>query len=156
MTLFEKQVQFGIKISALIQWINSLTFNGLPVAATLADGNIDSIRKVRLSSKTIQAKFAKFDIKIIGNLPASMILGDARDLTHLETGCHYKRLAQDLNLFVAGKWITMNTAEEAKFFLPLYKDIGDFWLRSHVLARWGGNFAKKDFNHFSFEHEGNA
>lgn len=60
---------------------------------------------------------------------------------------HKKRLAVDFNVFVDGQYI-MNGGHEA------YKILGEEWKRIHPLARWGGDFASGDANHFSFEWEG--
>ena len=58
---------------------------------------------------------------------------------------HGKRLAIDLNLFVGGTY-QMETAA--------YAELGAYWKSLDPEARWGGDFAKKDGNHFSLEHEG--
>lgn len=59
---------------------------------------------------------------------------------------HIQRLAIDINLFKDGKYLT-STSD--------YKELGDWWVQQHRLARWGGNFVHLvDGNHFSLEHEG--
>lgn len=60
---------------------------------------------------------------------------------------HQDRLAVDLNLFSRdGIWLT-RTEDHRPF--------GEWWIRQHVLARWGGYFQhRKDGNHYSFTHEG--
>lgn len=58
---------------------------------------------------------------------------------------HTKRLAIDLNLFIAGVYMTSSDA---------YKPLGQKWKSMHPLCRWGGDFSKPDGNHFSLEHEG--
>jgi hypothetical protein len=35
-----------------------------------------------------------------------------------------------------------------------YRAAGEKWKTMHPLARWGGDFKRKDAVHFSFEHEG--
>jgi len=67
------------------------------------------------------------------------------DGPHLYRGGHYHRLAQDLNLFVNGEFITRGDH-------PAYVYIGEQWEAMHPLSRWGGRWG--DANHFSFEHEG--
>lgn len=57
--------------------------------------------------------------------------------------CHKLRLAQDYNLFLAGRWL-----DKTSDFEPL----GVFWESLAHDARWGGRFA--DGNHFSLEHNG--
>lgn len=66
------------------------------------------------------------------------------DTPHLRQGNHFKRLAQDLNLFVREEWIT--TQHDA------WMDLGVYWERLDPMCRWGGRFG--DYGHFSFEHEG--
>jgi len=58
---------------------------------------------------------------------------------------HTKRLARDINLFIAGVYQLDSEA---------YRPLGDKWKTMHELARWGGDFSRPDGNHFSFEHEG--
>lgn len=56
---------------------------------------------------------------------------------------HIKKLAIDLNLFKAGKYLSSTKSHE-----PL----GLYWETLHPLCRWGGRFG--DGNHYSLEHEG--
>ena len=58
---------------------------------------------------------------------------------------HAKRLAIDLNLIIAGRLAT-----ECRD----YQRHGDFWKALHPKACWGGDFASRDGNHFSFQYEG--
>lgn len=69
-------------------------------------------------------------------------LGTALGYGHRSSG-HKLRLALDLNLFKAGKYLEGSEAHRA---------LGEWWERQHPLARWGGRFA--DGNHYSFEYEG--
>ena len=66
---------------------------------------------------------------------------------HMPGTLHRLRLAQDLNLFVNGRWIADGDH-------PVWEELGKFWESLHPLARWGGRFG--DANHFSFEHGGKA
>src|SRR5688500_15386622 len=59
---------------------------------------------------------------------------------HMPKSLHYKRLAQDLNLFVGGKYI--RDGKHAAWTV-----IGEYWESLSELARWGGRF--NDANHFS-------
>lgn len=78
---------------------------------------------------------------------------------HMEGSLHYIRLAQDLNLFIFGKWI-QNGKD------PAWLEIGEYWESLHYLCRWGGRFGSKDTeilrftgkdsNHFSIAHGGKA
>jgi hypothetical protein len=56
---------------------------------------------------------------------------------------HRNRLAQDLNIYKDGVWLT--GAES-------YKPFGAWWKLQHPSARWGGDF--DDADHFSFEYNG--
>lgn len=63
----------------------------------------------------------------------------------IRNSLHGKRLAMDLNLFINGVYQTKTEA---------YAPLGKEWKSMHRLARWGGDFASPDGNHFSLEHEG--
>lgn len=66
--------------------------------------------------------------------------GDAMAKTgHVAKSYHYQRLAIDLNLFIGGKYQTSTAAH-----LP----IGEKWVK--LGGTWGGNFRKKDGNHYSW------
>lgn len=60
---------------------------------------------------------------------------------------HTRRLAQDLNLFKDGEFLTA---------IEAYAPFGVYWKTLHPLARWGGDFqgADRDGDHFSFEWQG--
>lgn len=67
---------------------------------------------------------------------------------HMPGSLHYSRLAQDLNLFVEGHYVTA--------WHPTWDEIGACWKGLHPLCRWGGDFASKDWNHISMYHERRA
>lgn len=67
---------------------------------------------------------------------------------HMAHSLHYEKIAQDLNLFVEGHYITGHDSA--------WDEIGAFWVALHPLARWGGNFNSRDYNHLSVTHEGRA
>ena len=123
LSLREKQSLFLRLLAELIQWVYSR--DGLEL--TLADGSIDPMRKFRS--------------------PDTGIPFVAEDAQHMRGGLHYQRLAQDLNLFMHGKWIQDGGH-------PEWTEIGVKWESLHPLCRWGGRF--RDANHFSLEHEGKA
>lgn len=56
---------------------------------------------------------------------------------HKKGSLHYKKLAVDLNLFVAGRYLR-STEHHRQF--------GDFWESLHPYNRWGGRF--NDGNHY--------
>jgi hypothetical protein len=68
-----------------------------------------------------------------------------REHLHMPNSLHRKRLAQDLNLFIDGEWISDGSHQA-------WLEIGVQWEHSHPLASWGGRFG--DANHFSFTHNG--
>lgn len=122
MTLRQKQSEFAYAVARLIVWAFD---NGMEL--TLGDGSIDPTRKVRL--------------------PSGEVVHGCRDLNHKESGLHYKRLAQDLNLFLDGKFIRDGDH-------PAWQEIGRKWESLDSEAAWGGRFG--DSNHFSFRHGGKA
>lgn len=64
----------------------------------------------------------------------------ARD-SHSEDSYHYKRLAADLNLFINGVYLTKTIDHE-----PL----GKYWKSLDPKCSWGGDFKRKDGNHYSY------
>lgn len=65
---------------------------------------------------------------------------------HMAGSLHYTRLAQDLNLFVGGEYVTINH--------PAWHKLGEFWKNLDPLCKWGGDFSSRDYNHFSLTHNG--
>lgn len=61
---------------------------------------------------------------------------------HIRNSFHYKRLAIDLNLFKDGVYLT--TTED-------HEPLGKFW--EFIGGTWGGNFPRKDGNHYSWGEE---
>ena len=75
-----------------------------------------------------------------------------RDGVHMVGSLHYVRLAQDINLFEKGQFIT--SASD-----PTWVDLGTFWMALDPLCRWGGTFTGKsagDVGHFSIAWDGRA
>ncbi len=66
---------------------------------------------------------------------------------HMRDSLHYSRLAQDLNLFKDGVYLTRTED---------YKRLGEAWKTFSSLNRWGGDFSKPDGNHFSMTWEGRS
>lgn len=121
MSLREKQARFARLLSQLIAWIFARGWD-----VTLADGGVTLMRKVQLKDGTRVR---------------------AMDREHMDGSLHYSRLAQDLNLFVDGKFITDGSN-------PVWEEIGKHWEAMDPECRWGGRF--RDANHFSLAHEGKA
>ena len=92
-----------------------------------------------------QAKFSLMVALLIQYahfLGYSLTFGDAHSKVefgvHSLKSFHYKRLAVDLNLFIDGVYQKSTEA---------YELLGKFWV--FIGGTWGGNFKKKDGNHFS-------
>lgn len=66
---------------------------------------------------------------------------------HMENSNHYIRLAIDLNLFKDGLYQTDTEA---------HRPLGEYWESLDPLCVWGGNFKKKDGNHYSLSYQGRA
>jgi len=67
--------------------------------------------------------------------------------TGIASSLHCQRLAIDLNLFREGVYMTSTEAH-----MPL----GKYWKSLDPLCRWGGDFRKRDGNHYSLAHRGRA
>lgn len=72
---------------------------------------------------------------------------NAADGTGIATSLHCQRLAIDLNLFRDGAYMTSTEAH-----MPL----GQYWKSLDTLCRWGGDFTRRDGNHYSLAHGGRA
>ena len=65
---------------------------------------------------------------------------DARNGVGIKDSLHCERLALDLNLFNAvGTYMV-----DDRFWKPF----GEYWEKMDPQNRWGGNFERKDGNHF--------
>jgi len=60
---------------------------------------------------------------------------------HMPGSLHHLGLALDLNLYKDGRYITNDEG---------HKELGEYWKSLHPDCRWGGDFARKDYNHYSF------
>lgn len=65
--------------------------------------------------------------------------------TGISRSLHCERLAIDLNLFKAGVYITDDTG---------HRELGTWWKTLGADHRWGGDFTKRDFNHYSISPDG--
>jgi len=66
--------------------------------------------------------------------------GEDGDGRHVSGSFHYRRLAIDLNLFTReGEYLTSTEA---------HRPFGEFW--KSIGGTWGGDFPRKDGNHYSW------
>lgn len=63
----------------------------------------------------------------------------------IKNSLHTKKLAIDLFRFKDGT-VSWDTED--------YRKLGEYWKSLHPLARWGGDFRRRDAVHFSIEHKG--
>lgn len=68
----------------------------------------------------------------------------------IEKSLHTKRLAIDLNAFYDDKYLDGSQS----WHLPHLEKLGKLWKSLDPESRWGGDFKAKDYNHYSFEHNG--
>ena len=60
---------------------------------------------------------------------------------HCKNSYHYRGLAADLNLYKNGDYLR-KTEDHA--------ELGEYWKSLHPMCTWGGDFRKRDGNHYSF------
>lgn len=65
--------------------------------------------------------------------------------TGIANSLHCERLAIDLNLFKNGVYITDDRG---------HRELGTWWKTLGPAHRWGGDFTKRDFNHYSISPDG--
>lgn len=63
----------------------------------------------------------------------------------ISNSLHGERLAIDLNLFIDGRYITDGEG---------HIELGVWWKSLAADHRWGGDFKKRDFNHYSLTPDG--
>jgi hypothetical protein len=63
----------------------------------------------------------------------------------ISNSLHCERLAIDLNLFKNGVYITDDRG---------HRELGTWWKTLGPNHRWGGDFPKRDFNHYSISPDG--
>lgn len=63
----------------------------------------------------------------------------------ISNSLHCDRLAIDLNLFSGARYITDDEG---------HRELGKWWKELHPDHRWGGDFQKRDFNHYSLTPDG--
>ncbi len=77
----------------------------------------------------------------------------------ISNSLHLIRLAADLNAYIKinGEWIWLDGHED--WHIPHLEKLGNLWKSLDENCAWGGDFSgengvKKDFNHYSFQHNG--
>jgi len=60
---------------------------------------------------------------------------------------HRLKIAADLNLFKNSKFLTKTED---------HRPLGVYWKSLHEDNRWGGDFKRRDGNHYSMAHQGRA
>lgn len=118
MKLGELQELFAKLISEHILWIISKGYK-----VRKGDGCLLSNRKMIVDGATVKGQ----------------------DAVHMNPGCHYFMLAEDLNIFKNGTWLKKGNE-------PDWKEIGEHWESLNPLCKWGGRF--DDSNHFSITYQG--
>jgi hypothetical protein len=112
-----------------------------------------------VSMLPLQAEFAQDAAKLIqkvAELGYTCTLGEAyrtpeqalwnaQHGTGIVHSLHIYKLAIDLNLFKNGAYITDGTG---------HTELGAWWKTLSPMHRWGGDFAKKDYNHYSISPDG--
>ena len=68
----------------------------------------------------------------------------------IKSSLHLVRLAVDLNAFYDGKYLDGSE----RWHIPHLEKIGKLWESLDADSAWGGRFDKKDYNHYSFAHNG--
>lgn len=72
---------------------------------------------------------------------------------HRHDGGHYKKIAQDLDLFKFNmQTLTWEYVTDSEGHRPF----GTYWKGLHELCRWGGDFSQPDGNHYALEDGGVA
>ena len=71
---------------------------------------------------------------------------NAKSGSGIANSLHCEKLAIDINLFMPdGTYITDDRG---------HKDLGAWWKTNGPNYKWGGDFEKKDFNHYSISPDG--
>lgn len=63
---------------------------------------------------------------------------------------HTERLAVDFNAFLGDEYLDGSKPEHIPHLLKL----GELWESLDPNCTWGGRFAMKDYNHYSYQHYG--
>lgn len=119
MTLREQRCEFSRLLAALVLWVNEQRDQRGEWEMAFDEVAIHSPRPAWLDGKRVAVV----------------------DAVHKHGSFHHQGLAADLNLYIAGQWISDGGH-------PVWTAIGTRWESMHKLCTWGGRF--RDPNHFSF------
>lgn len=75
------------------------------------------------------------------------------DGPHMQGGAHYNKIGQDFDFFIL---LPDGTRKHLTTWASEWGECGIYWKSLHPLARWGGDFKSKDYNHFSLFHAGKS
>lgn len=104
----------------------------------------------KLLGKLIDYAYSKgYELSIAEGYIGDSINKPSEDTPHLRHGAHFNRLGIDLNLFIAGTFISNGSH-------PAWLDLATFWVNLNPLCRCGYFFSSRDSNHFSLIHNGIA
>jgi hypothetical protein len=118
LNLRERRVLFSRLLAGLILWVGQQSDHRGAWEIALDEATVRSPRPVWQAGKRVACA----------------------DAVHKYGSFHHQGLAADLNLYVAGKWISDGGD-------PAWTVIGTKWESVHKLCTWGGRF--RDANHFS-------
>lgn len=106
----------------------------------------------RTVSSFIQKAFMKGYLLTFGEAwrPDFVAEHYARTGKGIKNSLHISRLAIDLNAYYEGKWLDGKQA----WTIPHLENLGKLWLSLDANTAWGGTFKNRDYNHYSFAHNG--
>ncbi len=137
MSLSETQRQFAFTLATLLERIH-LTDS---FSCTLGEGwRTDVQAELNALPHETRVKVSSLIADLAPGLAHAIAADTGAGIAH---SVHRLRLAQDLNLFKDGQYVTDP---------EVYRPFGEWWKKQHPLARWGGDFG--DYDHFSFEYGG--
>ena len=92
-------------------------------------------------------------IVVMGEGFVGLSIDADEDSPHLRTGAHFRKMANDLDLY---RRLPDGTLEWLSNADPVWDKAGAFWKSLDPANRWGGDFKSRDYNHFSRFHGGTA
>jgi hypothetical protein len=138
-TLGQKQERFCLAVAKLIV----ATFETLGYKLRLGEG-LRSDEQAEINAIGAEGR-AQLSQELMTHWPVLAAKIANNTGSGIRNSLHEVKLAQDLNLFVDGKWISNGES-------PHWLKVGELWESMGADHRWGGRF--KDANHVSIEHEG--